>query len=161
MPAVTRLSKFVSATATQERTARRGTDTGLAAPESIKAGDHFHRSPMTMQIEFVVGGADAVPPGIYKASFVGVMPTQHAEYGDGLRFDWKVSSGEHAGKTVSRTCKPQPTAANVTGKLIAGLRGEQLRAGERLSLASCIGREYTIVVSQGANGTSTRVESVG
>lgn len=116
-----------------------------------------------MQIEvldFVVGGASAVPPGVYKATFTGVERTVHAEYGEGLRFDWKVSSGEHTGKVVSRTCKPQPTATNVTGKLIAGLRGEQLRSGEKVSLASCIGREYTIVVGTGANGTTSRVESL-
>lgn len=112
-------------------------------------------------LDFVVGGAGSVPPGIYKATFVGVEPTLHADYGDGLRFDWKISSGEHAGKIVSRTCKPQPTATNVTGKLIAGLRGEQLRSGEKLSLANCVGREYTLVVGTGANGTSSRVESVG
>ena len=109
-------------------------------------------------LEFVVGGADGVPAGVYKASCV--ERTLHPEFGEGLRFDFKVASGEHAGKTVSRTCRPQPTAINVTGKLIAGLRGEQLRAGEKLSLASCIGREYTIVVGVGANGTSTRVESL-
>lgn len=111
-------------------------------------------------LEFVVGGADGVPPGIYKALFVGVEKTLHPEYGEGLRFDWKISSGEHSGKGVSRTCRPQPTATNVTGKLIAGLRGEQLRSGERLSLANFINREYTIVVGTGANGTSSRVESI-
>jgi len=127
----------------------------------LKAGEYFMVLLMGIQaLDFVVGGADAVPPGVYKASFVGVERTLHPEYGEGLRFDWKVASGEHAGKTVSRTCRPQPTASNVTGKLIAGLRGEQLRAGEKLSLASCIGREYTIVVGVGANGTSTRVESL-
>ena len=111
-------------------------------------------------LDFLVGGSDAVPPGVYKASFAGVERTLHTEYGEGLRFDWKIASGEHAGKTVSRTCRPQPTATNNTGKLIAGLRGEQLRAGEKLSLAIYIGREDTIVVGLGANGTSTRVESI-
>jgi hypothetical protein len=111
-------------------------------------------------LDFVVGGADAVPPGVYKASFVNAEKTLHPEYGEGLRLDWKVASGEHAGKTVSRTCRPQPTATNVTGKLIAGLRGEQLRAGEKVSLAIYVGREYTIVVGVGANGSSTRVESI-
>ena len=105
-------------------------------------------------LDFVVGGTDGVPPGAYKASFAGVERTLHNEYGEGLRFDWKIASGEHAGKTVSRTCRPQPTATNNTGKLIAGLRGE------KLSLAIYIGREYTIVVGLGANGTSTRVESI-
>jgi hypothetical protein len=127
----------------------------------MKGGDLFKRCYMPIGMEFVVGGADSVPPGIYKAAFVGVEPTTHADYGEGLRFDWKVTGGEHAGKIVSRTCKPQPTASNVTGKLIAGLRGEQLRAGERVSLANHIGREYTIVVATAANGTSSRVESVG
>lgn len=111
-------------------------------------------------MEFVVGGGDSVPPGIYKATFLGVERTLHPEYGEGLRFDWKVAGGEHAGKTVSRTCKPTPTASNQTGKLIAGLRGEQLRSGEKLSLAGHIGREYTVVVGTAANGTSARVESV-
>ena len=111
-------------------------------------------------LDFVVGGGESVPPGIYKATFVGVERTLHPEYGEGLRFDWKVVGGEHSGKTVSRTCKPNPTANNVTGKLIASLRGEPLRPGEKVSLANCINREYTVVVGTTASGLSSRVESL-
>jgi hypothetical protein len=40
-----------------------------------------------------------------------------------------------------------------------GLLGASAKPGEKVSLATCIGKTYTIVVGVGKNGTSTRVES--
>lgn len=111
-------------------------------------------------VDFVVSESSGPPANIYKATFVGVTKTTHPEYGDGARFDWKVVGGEHDGKTASRTCKPSPSAKNVTGKLMAGLLGRAINPGEKVNLAACIGKVYTIVVGLAQNGTSTRVESV-
>jgi hypothetical protein len=109
--------------------------------------------------EFTFADSSGPPVGIYKATFVGVVKTNHPEYGDGARFDFKVVGGEHDGRIASRTCKPQPTAKNATGRLMAGLIGAAAKPGEKVSLAAFIGKTYTIVVGQAQNGTSTRVES--
>jgi hypothetical protein len=109
--------------------------------------------------EFVFADSSGPPAGIYKATFQGVTKTHHEEYGDGARFDWKIVGGEHDGRIASRTCKPQPTAKNATGRLMAGLVGGATKPGEKVSLATFVGKTYTIVVGVASNGTSTRVES--
>ena len=110
-------------------------------------------------LDFTVSESSGPPVGLYRAEFQGVTKTTHAEYGAGALFSWKVVEGEHKGKLASRTCKPHPSAKNVTGKLVAGLLGGQLTGGQKVSLASCVGKVYTIVVGLAQNGTSTRVES--
>jgi hypothetical protein len=109
--------------------------------------------------EFTFGDSSGPPAGIYRATFIGVSKTEHPEYGAGARFDFKIAGGEHDGRIASRTCKPQPTANNATGRLMQGLLGASAKPGERVNLASCVGRVYTVVVGVGKNGTSTRVES--
>ena len=116
-------------------------------------------STSEMISEFIFADGSGPPAGIYKAIFVGVSKTDHPEYGAGARFDFKVVGGEHDGRIAARTCKPQPTAQNATGRLMQGLLGSSAKPGEKVNLASCIGRTYTIVVGVGKNGTSTRVES--
>jgi hypothetical protein len=111
-------------------------------------------------MEFTVSEGAGPPAGLYKAEFLGVQKTEHEQYGAGARFDFKVVGGEHDGKIASRTCKPTPSPKNVTGKLMAGLLGGAMKPGEKVSLASCIGKVFTIVVGTAANGESTRVESV-
>ena len=110
-------------------------------------------------MEFTVADSSGPPPGIYKATFQGVVKTVHDEYGDGARFDFKIVGGEHDGRIASRTCKPVPSAKNATGRLMAGLKGGVMKPGEKVSLAECIGKTFTIVVGLAQNGTSTRVES--
>jgi len=110
-------------------------------------------------LDFVVADSSGPPAGIYKAVFQGVVKTEHAEYGAGARFDFRIVGGEHDGRITSRTCKPQPSSKNATGRLMAGLLGGQMKPGEKVSLASCVGKTFTVVVGLAQNGTSTRVES--
>jgi hypothetical protein len=117
-------------------------------------------SSAEMISEFVFADSSGPPAGLYKATFEGVTKTHHEEYGDGARFDFKIVGGEHAGRTASRTCKPQPSPKNATGRLMQGIVGAAAKPGEKVSLATFIGKTYTIVVGLAANGTSTRVESV-
>jgi len=114
----------------------------------------------TSMMQFTVADNAGPPPGIYKAVFQGVVQTDHPEYGAGARFDFKVAGGEHDGKIASRTGKPQPSPKNATGRLLAGLLGGQVQPGQTVSLAACIGKNYTIVVGLAPSGNATRVESV-
>ena len=48
-----------------------------------------------MQFEIKQGGGP--PPGFYKTKFVTIEPSEHEEYGSGLKFVFEVTDGEHAG----------------------------------------------------------------
>ena len=110
-------------------------------------------------VEFEVADSSGPPAGIYRATFEGVVKTSHPEYGDGARFDWRISEGEHRGRVASRTCKPQPSAKNVTGRIMAGLLGRAIAPGEKVTLAPLVGKTFTVVDGTAPNGTATRVES--
>jgi len=115
---------------------------------------------MSSLMNFTVADNAGPPPGIYRAIFQGVEQTEHPEYGAGARFDFKVVGGEHDGKITSRTCKPQPSPKNATGRLLSGLLGGQMQPGQTVSLAACIGKPFTVVVGLAPSGNATRVESV-
>ena len=110
-------------------------------------------------VEFEVADSSGPPAGLYRATFEGVVKTSHPEYGDGARFDWKVIDGDQKGRVASRTGKPIPTGKNITGRLMAGLLGRAISPGEKVSLASFIGKTYTIVVAASPSGSAMRVES--
>lgn len=116
-------------------------------------------STAEMMTEFTFAESSGPPAGIYKATFVGVSKTSHPEYGDGAKFDFRVVGGEHDGRIASRTCKPQPTAKNATGRIMQGITGASAKPGEKVNLSTFIGKTYTIVVGTAQNGTSTRVDS--
>jgi hypothetical protein len=109
--------------------------------------------------QFEVAAGSGPPVGSYKAVLESLQTTSHQEYGDGLRISWQVTEGVCAGMIATRTCNLFPTPTNMTGKLMAGLLGRQIKPGEKISLEPCIGRSYMIVVGLGRNGQSTRVES--
>ncbi len=111
-------------------------------------------------MEFTVSEGSGPPAGIYRATFVGVVMTTHPDYGDGARFDFRVKGGEHDGKTASRTTKRTPSAKNSCGRIMSGLLGTAMKPGEKVSLAACVGRDFTIVVANAPSGTATRIEQV-
>lgn len=111
-------------------------------------------------MQLVMTDASGPPVGIYTAGFSEFKQTTSEQYGAGLCLTFTVDSGEHNGVKVGRTGKPVPTPNNVMGKLLAGLLGRQMKAGESINLADFIGKRYTIVVGQSPSGKSTRVESI-
>ena len=102
--------------------------------------------------------AGACPPGSYSAKFVGVENVEHESYGPGLRWHFTVNRGPNTGAEVSRTTGIKLTPANSCGKIIAGLFGRQLLAGEEIDVSDLVGNDYLIVVAATENGV--RVESV-
>lgn len=99
-----------------------------------------------------------VPVGSYLGKFLGVEKVTN-DYGDGLSWRWEIVSGPHAGQKVGRITTPQPTTKNVCGKIVAGVIGKPLSAGEEIDLAACVSKTYLLVVTEGERG-GTRVESV-
>ena len=55
--------------------------------------------------EFEVSQGGGPPAGNYRAVFEGVEQTTHEEYGDGLRWKWKVTDGPQSGVIATRTIK--------------------------------------------------------
>ncbi len=109
-------------------------------------------------LTFQVSGGGGPPPGTYPAMLERITPTEHSEYGLGLRFEFKIYEGPFMGMTASRTTSREPSPINAAGKLMAGLLDRQIQPGERVSLGECIGQRYTITVAPNASGSFTRVE---
>jgi hypothetical protein len=109
--------------------------------------------------EFEVSQGGGPPAGNYKAHFVGVEQTTHEEYGDGLRWKWKVADGPQSGVIASRTTSPKPTTGNAAGKLIAAMTGATLAGGQKASVRDCVGKLFLISVAATKSGSGTRVES--
>jgi len=108
-------------------------------------------------MNFVIKSTDC-PAGVYKARFTGVEEMTHAEYGDGLRFDFEIVDGPNKGKRTCRITSADPTPRNAAGRMLSDLAGVAPSNGVSINLDDCVGREYTIVVREGESGR-TRVES--
>jgi hypothetical protein len=109
--------------------------------------------------EFEVSQGGGPPAGNYKATFVGVEQTTHEEYGEGLRWSWKVVDGPQAGVIASRTTSPKPTTGNAAGRIIAAMTGTTLAGGQKASVRDCIGKPFLIQVAATKSGSGTRVET--
>ena len=111
-----------------------------------------------MAFILTVSSGEGVPAGSYWATFAGVEPVNN-EFGDGLRWQFQVASGPHKGSKTSRTTQPKPSPKNGCGKVLMGLLGRSLNAGETFDVEQFVGKTYLIVVAQTENGGS-RVDSV-
>lgn len=101
----------------------------------------------------------SVPVGTYVATLDAISRSYHEEFGEGVRFSWRIIEGPSAGMLVSRTCGIRPNATNAAGRLMSQVMGRPIAPGETVSLATRVGRTYSIVVGVGGKGGSTRVES--
>jgi hypothetical protein len=107
----------------------------------------------------ISAGGSAVPAGNYKARFLGVEPSHHEEYGDGLLWRFEVISGEFANQQPTRITTDKPTLKNAAGRMIGQLTGANLTAGAKIDIGSAVGKEFLIRVEATPSG-STRVDSV-
>ena len=101
----------------------------------------------------------SLPIGSYKAVFEGVETTTHEEYGDGLKWAFRVADGQHAGRECYRITKCEPTPKNSCGRLLAALSGASAKDGLEIDPDDFVGRPYLIIIAETQSG-STRVETV-
>jgi hypothetical protein len=101
-----------------------------------------------------------VPRGNYTAQFVGVEPTRHKEYGDGLCWRFRIDQGVQAGKTALRYTGPTLSPGSACGRIASGLVGRPLTPDEDIDFAPLVGRTYLILVEQAQRDGMTRVEAV-
>ena len=113
---------------------------------------------MSLQFEIAQGGS-TVPAGIFKVKFQNVEPSNHDEYGPGLKFVFEVTDGEHDGEQATRITSDRPMPKNAAGKMIAGIIGRSLTPNEHIDLEPYVGKTYLGQVEETKNG-GTRVASV-
>jgi hypothetical protein len=113
-----------------------------------------------MELQFEIKQGGGPPPGFYKTRFVTIEPTQHEEFGTGLKFVFEVIDGEHAGEQATRITSAQPTTKNAAGRMISGITGEALAPGKRVDLAGFVGKEYLAQVEATPNGSGSRITNV-
>jgi len=116
---------------------------------------------MLESITFGNGGV-SLPEGTYYGEFVAVDKTENKFQADkgALRWDWKVTQGEFAGKIMSRTTGDKPGPDNACGRILIGLLGKTPAANETINIKACVGRKYICQVAKAKDSTTTRVESV-
>ena len=113
-----------------------------------------------MSLSFQIESGGGPPAGFYKANFLNVEPTEHAEYGAGLKFVFEVADGEHVGTQATRITSAKPTPKNAAGKMIGGISGTSLAAGATVDLTPFVGREFLLSVEETPNGQATRIATV-
>jgi len=106
----------------------------------------------------LVVSSGGVPAGSYLARFVGVESIDN-DYGPGLSWQWEVLTGPHTGQMVRRITTVTPSVKNACGKVLSGLVGKPVAAGEELNVAESVGNSYLVIVAETTNG-GTRVETV-
>jgi hypothetical protein len=112
-----------------------------------------------MKLKVSPGG---VPPGAYLAKFLGISPVEADAlrgYGEGVRWEFEVTTGPQAGRKTSRITTATPTQKNACGRLLAGMLGRGLADDEDVDLTPLVGRVFMIVVAK-TKGGGGRVETV-
>jgi hypothetical protein len=108
-------------------------------------------------------GGSSVPPGIYKAEFLGIDAVpENVEKGfkAGFCFKFKVLEGPQSGETAQRIMAgPKPTLRNGLGKFLSEMTGIAVAEGVDYETDPLIGKPFTIVVKAGEQ-SGTRVDTV-
>jgi hypothetical protein len=107
-----------------------------------------------------------IPPGSYIADFIGVSEvTIQTPKGPGVRWRWQwaVATGQQAGHIASAMTECDISPQTLAGRLIAGLIGRDVKAGDdvRAAVEDCKGKRYLIAVQPGPKGGKAGVRMVG
>jgi hypothetical protein len=105
---------------------------------------------------------EQVPIGSYTAKFQGVSTLQLPTGEDKWRWAWKINNGEHANKEASALTDIAINLNTHAGRLISGLLGRQLVAGEDVEqvIEGCKGKTYIVSVQPGPKGGKPAVRMV-
>jgi hypothetical protein len=107
-----------------------------------------------------IGFGGGPPAGAYKAEFLGVKRTEQPDFGPGLRFEFRVIDGGHAGSVAAITTGAKPTPANKAGRVIAQILGAAVAGGNKANLSGAVGKAYLIVCEATPSGKGTKVSSI-
>jgi hypothetical protein len=110
-----------------------------------------------------------VPVGTYRGTFLGLFPMGDAgprlgldgrPMEPGVEWQFQVFGGEHEGKIASRITAATPTARNSCGRMLDGLVGREVAAGEAVDVDSYKGQVFIVTVVHNQEKTKTHVDHV-
>lgn len=105
-----------------------------------------------------------VPNGFYTGEFQGVEEFALPQDGSlKWRFAWQVDNGPEKGKMATALTDRSISPTTLPGRLIAGLLGRPLVAGENVqeAVAACVGEHFLVSVEAGPKGGKPGVRSCG
>jgi hypothetical protein len=105
-----------------------------------------------------------VPNGFYKSKFMGVEDFSMPQDGSlKWRFTWEILTGEHKGELASALTDRSINPNTLPERLISGLLGRAIVAGENVKAAAeaAVGKTYMVNVQPGPQGGKPGVKSVG
>jgi len=116
---------------------------------------------MTEQKQGVLTAQEAAVPepidvGVYNATFVGWEQRENPQFGDYIRMEFEIASGEYKGTLRSLIASKKLTKGKTTEttsklwKVVAGLRGSEPEKGEQVVLDDLVGTECQILVEDKA-----------
>ncbi|MDP6717845.1 MAG: hypothetical protein QGF59_04300 [Pirellulaceae bacterium] len=129
-----------------------------ACPDRLSSSFSLIWDQKELLMKLTIGNSGP-PPGNYTAEFITIDATHHEQFGDGMRWSFRVTNGEHTGKTATRVTTTTPTVGNNCGRVLAGLLGRSVKPDEEIDIDLLVGRTYLIVVAE-TEGGGTRVESI-
>jgi hypothetical protein len=105
---------------------------------------------------------EQVPDGAYVGPFKGVEEVNLPDGSFKWRFPWEVQTGAHKGKIASALTDRSINPNTLPGRLISGLLGRAIVAGENVKDAvnACVGKTFMVVVQPGPKGGKSGVKSV-
>jgi hypothetical protein len=104
-----------------------------------------------------------LPVGMYLADFKGVENYTLPGTADvRWRWAWTVATAEHTGKEASALTNQDITPNTLPGRLIEGLIGKPLVAGDSVKalVDGCTGKRYLVSVQAGPKGGKPGVKAV-
>jgi hypothetical protein len=104
-----------------------------------------------------------LPAAFYVADFTGVEDFTLPQTGEAKwKWQFRVATGEHKDKTTDTLTDPDINPNTKAGRIIRGLLGRDLVAGEdvKASIVARKGQTYMIDVRPGPKGGKTGVQSV-
>ncbi len=108
-------------------------------------------------------GTEPLPVGPYQAGFLGVADYSNPDKGiaDKWQWTWEVVTGPHKGKKATAMTDRRLTPATHPGRLLTGMLGRPLVAGEDLKAAvdGLAGQPSLIRVAPGPKGGRPSVQS--
>jgi hypothetical protein len=102
-----------------------------------------------------------LPIGFYQGGFLGIEEVTLPDGSHKWRFSWKALTGEFKDKIATALCNRDIAINTHAGRLISGLLGRQLVAGEDVLAAvkAYVGKVYLLSVGAGPKGGKRQAAS--
>jgi hypothetical protein len=110
----------------------------------------------------VASGNEPLSSGAYLAEFVSVTPFSNDKIQDRWRWVWRVTTGSQSGRDATALTDQKLTPQTHSGRLVSGMAGRSLVAGEDVSalLDSFKGKRFMVTVQAGPKGGKPSVQTV-